>query len=581
MTDVTTDARPEPRSDVAPVAAGRGSKWWVIVVVLALGWLAGVLWRVWLGHPVTHPIAHRDEDSYMNVARAIAGGPGGFSSENTLFRRIGYPLFVSPAFAFGLDFTESYRIVQVLNAIANAATLPLAYLLARRMFRLERWPAVAVAFAAGTLPAAVFWSLIGMTDSLLAPLLLGWLLAIHWWVGSPTRKWAAVSAGTMTGLLYMVHIRGTILALVFLAFLVFMVIRHRAGARMAVLAAVPVVALIALNQVVITLFASKVHLIGDLGAANTTGVLSSGHRLQAMIAATGTSLWYLCVVSAGLAGIGWVVSALEMWRPTRDAAFRWTAGVALFGTFGVAAGAAVILAGLSNASPDAIYSRYVQMFVPFWLLFGFAVLLNSKLRTSLKYAVLPVLVLAVGGGLIALRLWSANQHGTRLAYGAFGGPDLMTITAGWSGMRPLVGAAIGLAGLVVLVAGARMRKLAISLMAVFVLANGVTMVVMRSHILIPLGAVATPAVSLSSLGVGPGDRVAYAPRLPNPAYYSFYHDVSWSEVTITLVQEPPADINVVIGSWGLGKDRDFDGPKYGFRFLGGSKKQHWGVWRRQ
>ncbi|NMO54313.1 hypothetical protein HH310_24400 [Actinoplanes sp. TBRC 11911] len=566
------------------MAAGRGSKWWVLVAVLALGWLAGVLWRVWLGHPVTHPVAHTDEDSYMNAARAIAGGPGGFSSENTLFRRIGYPLFVSPAFAFGLTFTESYRIVQVLNAIVNAATLPLAYLLARRMFRMEKWPAVAVAFAAGTLPAAVFWSLIGMTDSVLAPLVLGWLLAIHWWVGSPGRKWAAVSAGVVTGLIYLVHIRGTLLVLLFLAFLVLLVIRRRVTARMAALSAVPLIALIAFNQLVITLLGGKVHLIGSIGTDTTAGVLTSGHRLQVLLTSTGTSLWYLCVVSAGLAGIGWAVSAREMWRPTRDAAFRWTAGLALFSTVGVALGAAAILAGLTSANADAIYSRYVQMFVPFWLVFGFAVLLNAKLRTSLKHAVLPVLVLAVGGGLIALRLSYANRHGTHLAYGAFGGPDLMTITAGWTRMRPLVGVAIGVVGLLVLLVGARTRKLAISLLAVIVLANGVTMVVMRKHILIPLGAVATPAKSLASLGVGPGDRVAFAPRLPNPAYYSFYHDVSWSEVDLSIykagIQEPPADINVVIGCWGLGADRDFDGTKYGFHFVGGSKKGFWAVWRR-
>jgi hypothetical protein len=562
---------------VAPVLAGRGSKRWVIVAVLALGWLAGVLWRLWLGHPITHPVAHADEDSYMNVARAIAGGPGGFSSETPLFRRIGYPLFVSPAFAFGLDFTESYRIVQVLNALVNAATLPLAYLLARRTFRLEKWPAAAVAFAAGTLPAAVFWSLVGMTDSVMAPLLLGWLLTIHWFVGSPTRKWAAISAGTMTGLLYLVHIRGTILAVIFVAFLVLMVIRRRAGARVAALSAVPLVVLIALNQVVITLLADKVHLRGDIVGGSTVTIVTSGHRLEVMVAAIGTNLWYLCVVSAGLAGIGWVVSALEIWRPARDAAYRWTGGVALFSTFGVAVGAAVILAGLPTASSDAIYSRYVQMFVPWWLLFGFAALLNAEFRARLKYAVLPVLVLAVGGGLIAFRLWYASHHGTRLGYGAFGGPDIVTITAGWTRFRPLVGAAIGLAGLVILLAGLWLRRLAIPLLVAIVLANGVTMTVMRSHTVKPIGATA-PAMSLSSLGVGPGDRVAFAPRLPNPAYYGFYHEVQWFDVVV--VPEPPADINVMIGAWALSPTRDFDGTRYGFRMLGESRKEHWAVWRR-
>ena len=95
---MTTDVTPAPRREAAPAKPAPDRTTTVIVVVLVLGWLAGVLWRLWLGDPITHPIAHTDEDSYMNAARAIAGGPEGFSSETPLFRRIGYPLLVSPAF---------------------------------------------------------------------------------------------------------------------------------------------------------------------------------------------------------------------------------------------------------------------------------------------------------------------------------------------------------------------------------------------------------------------------------------------------------------------------------------------------
>jgi hypothetical protein len=580
MTDTKSELPPARPEEVTSTSTGSGRARWIIVGVLALGWLAGVLWRLWLGHRINHPIAHADENSYMNVARAIAGGPGGFSTETELFRRIGYPLIVSPAFAFGLDFTDGYRIVQIINAVISAATLPLAYVLGRRMFRLEQWPAVAVAFAAATLPAAVVWSLIGMTDSVLAPLLLGWLLAIHWWLGAPGRKLAAVTAGIMIGLLYLVHIRGTILGIIYLGLLVFMLVRRRSTVLTAALAALPLVLSVVLNQVVIELLGTKIHLLKDIVGDGTAQVLTDPHRLQVLIAAVGTNLWYLCVAGAGMAGIGWTVTALELWRPTRDAAFRWTAAVALISTLGVTGGAALILAGLEGEIADAIYSRYVQMFVPFWLVFGLAVLLGRlEWKQVLARAALPVLVLAAGGGLIAFRLWNASQHGKRLLYGFFGGPDIMTMTLGWQRFRPLVATAIGLGALVVILLATRTRKLWIPVLALIVVANGVTMAVMRSHTLNVLGAIHTPDLTITKLGVGPGDRVSFTTKLPNPVYYSTYHDVNWTEIE-AVADVPPPGVNVVVARYYPGWVIDWDGTKYGFQRIAESTAQHYAIWRK-
>lgn len=578
---MTADVMPSPQRETVTADQGPSRTRWIIIAILALGWLAGVLWRLWLGHPITHPIGHADEDSYMNAARAIAGGPGGFSSETPLFRRIGYPLIVSPAFLFGLDFATSYKIVHVINAALSALTLPLAYLLARRMFGLTTWVALAAAFVSATIPAGVFWSLVGMTDSIMAPIVLGWFLAIHWWLGEPGRKAAALSAGVLTGVLYMVHIRGTILVAVYFAFLALLLFRRRASWRTAGLSLVPLVLLVVLNQVVIMLVGDKVHLRGDIVGGGTLEVFTSGQRLQILVASFGTNLWYMCVVTAGLAGLAWAVSAVEMFRPARDAAFRWTAGVALFSTLGVTFGSALILAGLNNHTVDAIYSRYVQVFVPFWILAGFAVLVDSKLRALLKYAIVPVLILVVGGALIALRLEHVADQGGRLLYGAFGGPDIMTISAGFKSFRPYVASAIGLAGLAVFVAATRLRRLTIPLLALAVVANGMTMSVMRDHVMEPLGNKFTMPVDLAKLGVGPGDEVSYTKRLSNEAYYVLYHDVYWTEMTPLADDQPPATVDVVIGRYYPDQTLNWDGTKYGFTLLQGSAKGRFGVWRRQ
>jgi 4-amino-4-deoxy-L-arabinose transferase-like glycosyltransferase len=579
---MATDVMPTSHRESAAADQAPGRTRWIIVSVLVLGWLAGVVWRLWLGHPVTHPIAHSDEDSYMNAARAIAGGPGGFSSETPLFRRIGYPLLVSPAFMFGLDFATSYKIVQVINAAVSALTLPVAYLLARRMFGLRTWIALAAAFVAATMPAGVFWSLVGMTDSIMAPILLGWFLAIHWWLSEPGRKGAAIASGVMTGVLYMVHIRGTILALVFFAFLALLLFRRRTTWSMAFVAAAPLVLLAVLNQVLIMIVGSKVHLRGDIVGGGTLSVFTSGQRLQVFAASFGTNIWYMCVVSAGLAGLAWAASTVEMFRPARDVAYRWTAGVALFSMIGTALGAAVILAGLVNTNADALYSRYVQVFVPFYVLFGFAVLVDTKLRTALKYAIVPVLILVVGGAVIAYRLRYTAERGHHLSYGPFGGPDIMTITAGWSKLRPYVGALIGLGGLAVLLAATRVRRLAIPLLALIVVANGVTMSVMREHVIEPLGKRFTLSVDLAAIGVGPGDKVYFGRNMTNNAYYVLYHDVYWSEIKLLKQDTPPADADVMIGRYYPSRaDINFDGTKYGFKLLRAYREDQISVWRRQ
>ena len=580
-TDVTATVRlslPEDRADAAPATGNSGRTRWVILALLVLAWVVGVLWRLWLGHAVVSPIGHTDEDSYLNAARAIGGGPRGFSSETPLLHRIGYSLFMSPAFSMGLSFAESYRLVHVMNAIANAAIVFPAYFLGRRMFKLGPWTALIAAFAAATLPATVFWSLVAMTDSIIGVALLTWVLAVHWWLTAPQRKLPAVTAGLLTGVLYMIHVRGTVIALIFAGLALWAVIRRQSRWQTAVLSLAPVVALVVLNQAIIKVFHDKLRLTGDIAGANTLQVLTDPHRLQVLAGAFGTNMWYLCVVSAGLAGIGWAVSLVQLWRPTEDLAYRWTSMVTLLSTIGVALAAALVLAGLVATNSDAIYSRYVQMFVPFWVLYGFATLLQKDLRAVLGYAVVPVLVLATGGAIIALRLWYVQRQGHHLKYGTFSGPDLVTITGGFKHFRPIVGSLIGIGGLAVLIALTRVRKLAIPILTAILLANVVTMGVMRGRVIAPIAASNVAQVHLADLGVTPADKVAVSWGMPSLMYLALYHEVEWMD--LLPGDRPKPETTVMIARSYPGTTKDWNGAKYGFHKIGGSPSQNYAIWRR-
>ncbi|GAB3844905.1 hypothetical protein GCM10029963_22410 [Micromonospora andamanensis] len=48
----------------------------LLPLLLVGGWLLGTAWRIWLARHASMPFAHTDEDSYLNTARALVGGPG-------------------------------------------------------------------------------------------------------------------------------------------------------------------------------------------------------------------------------------------------------------------------------------------------------------------------------------------------------------------------------------------------------------------------------------------------------------------------------------------------------------------------
>ncbi|WP_406067962.1 hypothetical protein [Micromonospora sp. NBC_01638] len=564
---------------VAGTPGSAPARRWLVPLLLVVGWVLSVAWRMWLSRHIVLPIAHTDEDSYLNTARALAGGPGGFSSENDLLRRVGYPMLISPAFLGDRDFADSYRIVQLINAMANSTLLPLAYLLGRHLLRLRRSYALLGAVAAATLPATVFYAGIAMIDTVMAPLVVAWLLAVHRWIARPGPL-AAATVGLLVGGFHLLHSRGLVIVAVHAGLVLLLFIRRRISPLAVLAALLPVLAMALVNEAAIRYLGNKVYLLGSTPDGSTFEAVASAQGVGRASAAIATQLWYLVVITFGMAGVAWAAAVRELWRPRHGDAARWTMGVALVVTVGVAGGASVILAGITGKPLDAIYGRYVQMLAPFWLLVGLGVVLTSGRRVVLRRAAVAVALLVGGGALIAVRLAYAASQGHRLRYGGFSAPDLAALTGSWREMRPVIGSLVGVAGCLLLVAAVLVPRLRLPMLGVLVVVNLVTMQVIDQRIVRPAVATAAPTPRVADVGVRPGERVWASTGVHYVLRFNLSHQVAWADVRWFGDQQPPAAAQVVFARWAPGQADDWDGTAYGFVRLGGNPQQHWAAWRR-
>ncbi|MFG2046804.1 hypothetical protein ACGFIW_05175 [Micromonospora sp. NPDC048935] len=551
---------------------------WLVPVLLVVGWVLSVAWRMWLSRHIVLPVAHTDEDSYLNTARALAGGPGGFSSENDLLRRVGYPMLISPAFLGDRDFTDSYRIVQLINAMANSTLLPLAYLLGRRLLGLRRSYALLAAVAAATLPATAFYAGIAMIDTVMAPLVVAWLLAVHRWIDRPGPR-AAATVGLLVGGFHLLHSRGLVIVAVHAGLVLLLFVRRRIGPPAVLAALLPVLAMALVNAAVIRHLGDKVYLLGSTPGGGTVEAVASVQGVVRVGAGVTTQLWYLVVITFGMAGVAWAAAVRELWHPRHGDAARWTMGVALVVTVGVAGGASVILAGITGKPLDAIYGRYVQMLAPFWLLVGLGVLFTAGRRVVLRRAAVAVALLVGGGALIAVRLAYVASQGHRLRYGGFSAPDLVALTGGWREMRPVLGSLVGIGGCLLLVAAALLPRLRLPMLGVLVVVNLVTMQVIEHRIVRPAVASTAPTPRVADVGVRPGERVWASTGVHYALRFNLSHQVTWTDVR-WFGEQPPAAAQVVFARWAPGQADDWDGTAYGFVRLGGNPAQHWAAWRR-
>ncbi|MFI9554993.1 hypothetical protein [Nonomuraea endophytica] len=410
-----------PVAGPPPVSRSRAAR---LPWLLAGGWLAHLLLRLWMFRYHAGPVANPDEIGYLLAARWLAGGPGGDYSGST-FYQAGYPLLLAPIYWLSTDPVTVYRLVSGLGAVASASAFPLAYLLLRRL-ALGRRAALVLAFVAGLAPSLLVFSGLALVDAVLPTLVLGWLIALHDLV---TRRGVVpgVVAGLLSGLAMAMHMRGAILFGVFVVGVLGVLVSRRVSPRAGLWALGAAAVAGGAGMLVNARLKAALYPSGtkDLSGLALERMTSLEGQARSLAGAAG-QIWYLVTATWGVAGIG-IVAALVVLVRRGGSPYRVMAGVSLALTLGIAYASSAALPDEHRVGNYA-YGRYLACVAVAWTLVGLAALLRSRRRAALAGASASAGLLALSGGLAA---WYAGDRLTRYHYIAFDFPE----TAFLSGVR--------------------------------------------------------------------------------------------------------------------------------------------------
>ena len=610
-----------------PLAAGKSPTPRVWLALLIGGFLLQAGWRVYLSWPITGPIAHADEDGYLLGARVLSGGPGATLPSWSIMRPIGYPLVLTPAYWLADQPTQVYLIIHVINALLLAATFPLSYLFARRLFGLNRIWSAGIAFVVATLPSMVFFSQFALTDALLPAVVMALLLLVYGMLAGTW--WCAVAAGALAAYAANTHVRGLVMLVVVAAVVALSAWRRwlprPAAAGFAAAAAVVFGAgWLANKWLEDRLFTTHAFSANGRVFDRLTSVKGIGRT----VCDGAGQVWHLCTSTYGLAALGlaaavWALYRREWSRPTRV-----VLGSALAITVGIALATS---AGTPNEGRvnNHVYGRYVAMFAAFWALVGIVALLRAssakdpvarpeagpadRIRAWRRVAGLVAGACAITLLSLAAVLAYAGRKLARESYVNFDAPELSFLSGDWSSLHiyqmtgyaiafmvifaaTLTGALPAAAPLPALpalpgasstragLAAPVRRWLAVLALTVTMVVNLVAMVSITDHIGRAWAAdqynTALPQL-VRDAGVRPGDSVAEASTVGWWINLRHQHEVYWQALPrFDGKGAAPDGTRFVVA--GIGKPTDWDGTRYGYTLVlrhdeGGFGT--WAVWR--
>lgn len=359
-----------------------------ILLVVATSGL--FLVRLALDTARTGPLVVADEIGYLTNARVLAGGVPGQMSLAPFYRG-GYSLLIAPILAAAGSPETAYRLVLVVNAALAAALVPLVYLLLTRCVGASRVAAVGSALAAGLYPSVTSYSQVALSENLLLPLFVAWLLC--WGIAVRSRSnrsvttWTTAAAACAVAL-WATHGRMIVVLAVTVAALAALALVRERGPRLVLPACVVVAGGIA-----------AVHVLDSFLIRRSYGGHApdeAGQRLSTLGTASGVGgflrnligqSWYVAVASLGLA----LVAAAPTPSVVRNLRCRRAsvADVVLALTLLTGVGLLVVSA---LSFPDAvrpdmlIYGRYVEPVVPPLLALGLLRIASSKRRSAAPVA---------------------------------------------------------------------------------------------------------------------------------------------------------------------------------------------------
>ncbi|QFY08315.1 hypothetical protein GBF35_18010 [Nonomuraea phyllanthi] len=429
----------------APAPARRSRLRWL----LAAGWVAHVVLRLWLYRYHAGPVANPDETGYLLAARWLAGGPGADLSGSTFYQG-GYPLLLVPIFRLTSDPVLAYRLVVVAGSMAAAGAYPLAYLLLRR-FGVGRRVALVTAFVAGLSPALLVFPGLALADAILPALVLAWLLAVHDLVAYGSAR-AGAAAGALSAFAMAAHLRGTVLLAVCVLVAVaamssrreprvrlrravpssrpwealYRRVRAMAYRRRAALVATAVAGVVAAaGQALNGPLAAALYPGGtrDLSGLLLTRLTSADGQAWALSGAAG-QLWYLVAGTWGLAGVGLAGAAALLVRRSAPYPHRVLAAALLLTTLGIAYASSAALPDEHRVG-NYVYGRYLACVAVAWTLAGLVALLKGGRRAVVRLALAAAALTAATGGVAA---WYAGDRLRRYHFIAFDFPEVIFLT---------------------------------------------------------------------------------------------------------------------------------------------------------
>ncbi|MEU8760118.1 hypothetical protein [Streptomyces sp. NPDC048659] len=401
---------------------------------LVAGYLAQVLFRLFLVRHFAYPSIHPDEESYLVLARVLAGRP---STEMPVGVVIpgGYPLLISPALRLADDPATAYHLVMGVNSLLNALVFPLAWVALRRL-GLGRAQAYVCATATALLPPVVFYAQYAMTDTVMPVLVLAWALCLHGWFadGSTARRAGhAAGAGLTAAYAMATHDRGGVVVALTAGLLAGAALLRWAPWRtlLAGLGALAagVFGAQALNGWLRSRFTAPASSVGDFLWQGLTDPQAAGRTLTR----TAGQIWYVAVSTWTVGAVGIVVCLLAVAGQRVPRAFRIVGGALLALLAGIALAAAAALPD-DKRIDDWVYARYAACLVPTLFLVGCAALVRLRGR-----ALGAVLAGAVGltllfGGAVLL---SAGPLLRTQTFTPWGMPDALFLAGDWHALHIL------------------------------------------------------------------------------------------------------------------------------------------------
>jgi hypothetical protein len=584
--------RPAPAASADVAASRRWSRRWALW--LALGYLGQVALRVWLSRSQTVPMANPDESAYLMIARVLAhAGAVSDFSYGTLYQA-GYPLILVPIYWFTSNSVTVYHATMVINAVVNAALMPLAYLVFRRL-SVRRWIAFAAAAVAAVVPEGVFYTQYALSDAIFPVVVLAWLLCVHSWLTAESRRGAlgaAVGSALLAGYAYAVHPRGLVVVVGFALVALYAAVRRIVPAVTLAAAAVTLAAVVAVT--------SRVnHHISDLlypeGPRSLTGQAVS--RLTDVkdqiyvLEMAGGQLWRLTLDTWGIAALGLIAAAVTVFRRGVRRDLRIMAALTVLITLAIVYIAPAALP--DGQEPNWASGRYPDAMSVTFFIVGVVVLLRVRGWRLVGYAAAAA-ALGAGTAVVVVHYAGARQHVT--GFGAFNWADPVVLTQGWDYLSVPMATVVGLSLLAFWVlaalalrwlSGRSFARWRVALLVPIAAMNLFALVQMTTHI----SRASIPAQEANSLalvtvaGLKPGDRVALDNGLSTdwPSWVPQSYEVWWTELNFFYSESAPvpAGTTVVEVPWPAGKPASASWSKApaGWRVVAQDRVDNWVAWR--